>query len=271
MKGAMFKMKEYIKRHHELSKPIERIYWWIFRGSMIFAIFWSIFKMHDMTQAAQSAANLVGMFAWEIMMATSKKSLMSYIPSYVQNITLWGFFNGSFLGAFLNFYYSIPAYDMILHVLGGAEACFIGYELITAIQMRDKKTAPLSLILFGACGISFIFGTGWEVFEFTADQVMGIMSGIPGDSQHWSKALALEACEKYGCSMPNVIKPFDPTRYAIIDTMEDTIANVIGAVGMTLILKARPYHHRKNKDVNKLIEEGYDFGYGGRVIEKAAK
>ena len=271
MKGAMFKMKEYIKRHHELSKPVERIYWWLVRGAMLVSMGISVYRFmktkesEHLTQVAQTFANLVGMFAWEIMMATSKKSLMSYIPSYVQNITLWGFFNGSFLGAFLNFYYSIPVYDMVLHVLGGAEACFIGYELITAIQMRDKKTAPLSLILFGACGISFIFGTGWEVFEFTFDQLGH------GDSQHWSMALALEACEKYGCKMPNVIPALDDMRYALIDTMEDTIANVIGAVGMTLILKARPYHHRKNKDVNKLIEEGYDFGYGGRVIEKAVK
>lgn len=258
-------MKEYIKRHHDLSKLSERIYWWIMRLLMIGAILWSLIVRKDMTQVAQSSANLVGMFAWEIMMKTSNKNLMSYIPSYVQNITLTGFFLGSFGGAFLNFYYSIPVYDMLLHVFGGAEACFIGYELITAIQKRDKETAPIALILFGACGISFIFGVGWEIFEFTFDQLAG------GDSQHWSMQLAKEACEQYGCSMPNVIPALDDMRYALIDTMEDTIANVIGAVVMTLILKAKPYHHMGEKDTNKLLAQGKEFGYAGRVIETVNK
>lgn len=258
-------MKEYIKRHHALSKPGERIFWWIMRLIMIGSIIYSLVVTKDFTQVAQSCANLVGMFAWEIMMKTSQKSLLSYIPSYVQNITLVGFFLGSFGGAFLNFYYSIPVYDMLLHLFGGAEACFIGYELITAIQMRDKQTAPIALILFGACGISFIFGVGWELFEFTFDQLAG------GDSQHWSMELAKEACEQYGCSMPNVIPALDDMRYALIDTMEDTIANVLGAVIMTLILKAKPYHHSGNKDTNQLIAEGKEFGYAGRVVEKTAK
>lgn len=258
-------MKDYIKRHHELSKTSERVYWWIMRAAMIGAVLWSIFVRKDLTQAAQSSANLVGMFAWEIMMKTSKKNLMSYIPSYVQNVTLLGFFLGSFGGAFMNFYYSIPSYDMILHLFGGAEACFIGYELITAIQKRDRQTAPIALVLFGACGISFIFGVGWELFEFTFDQLAG------GDSQHWSMQLAKEACEQYGCAMPNVIPALDDMRYALIDTMEDTIANVLGAVIMTLILKAKPYHHMGKNDVNKAVLEGKDFGYAGRILEPAEK
>lgn len=261
-------MQEYIKRHHENSKLSERIYWWILRGLMMGAIIYSLImflKTKDserLTQVAQSGANLVGMFAWEIMMKASQKSMLSYIPSYVQNVSLLGFFLGSFGGAFLNFYYSIPAYDMILHVFGGAEAAFVGYEIITAIQKRDRKTAPIALVLFGACGISFIFGTGWEIFEFTFDQIAG------GDSQHWSMELAIEACKQYNCSMPNVIPALNDMRYALIDTMEDTIANVIGAVVMTLVLKVKPYHHMGKNDVNKAVAEDKGFGYAGRIIEK---
>ena len=201
-----------------------------------------------LTQVAQSSANLVGMFAWEIMLCTSEKSFLHYIPAYVQNITLLGFFLGSFGGAFINLYYSFPAYDILLHVFGGAEACFVGYEIITAIQIRDKKTAPVGLVLLGACGISFMLGNGWELFEFTYDQLAG------GDSQHWSYALAEEALRDYGAKIPNVIPELDPQRYALMDTMEDMIANVIGAVGMLIALKIKPYHHSGKNDVNKLIE-----------------
>ncbi len=226
---------------------------------MIYAIASSLyrfFKTGDnayLTQTLQSTANFVGMFAWEIMMMTKAGNMLHYIPAYVQNISLLGFFLGSFGGAYLNFYYSIPPYDIILHVFGGAEAVFVGYELIAAIQKRDRKTAPIALILLCACGFSFILGTGWELFEFTFDQIAG------GDSQHWSYQLAVEACEKYGCSMPNVINPLDPTRYALIDTMEDTIANTIGAVIMTIIIKIKPWHHSGKNDVNKAIENDVVF------------
>ncbi len=258
-------MKEYFNRLIALSKRSERIYWWILRIAMLGAMVYSAVlytKDKDsahLTQIAQSGANLVGMFAWEIMMTASRKSFLSYVPSYVQNISLLGFFLGSFGGAFLNFYYSIPPYDIILHVFGGAEAAFVGYEIITAIQKRDKTTAPIALVLFGACGISFIFGTGWEIFEFTYDQLAG------GDSQHWSMQLAMEACKQYSCSMPNVIPALDDMRYALIDTMEDTLANVVGAVVMTLILKIKPYHHSGKNDVNKAVEDGKDFGYAGVI------
>lgn len=252
-------MKKHVKTFIEKSKLSERIYWWVLRGLMLYAIGESIFKYIKtgdgayFTQVLQSSANLVGMFGWEIMMMTSKKSVLHYIPSYVQNITLLGFFLGSFGGAYLNFYYSIPPYDIILHVLGGAEAVFVGYELITAIQKRDRQTAPVALIVLCACGFSFILGAGWELFEFTYDQVAG------GDSQHWSYQLAVEACEKYNCAMPNVIDPLDPSRYALIDTMEDMIANTIGAAVMSVILWIIPWHHKGEKNVNKLIEAKVDF------------
>lgn len=254
-------MKNYIQKHHSLSKLSERIYWWVLRALMIGAIVYSFInylktkESSYLIQVLQSSANLVGMFAWEIMIKTSSKCCLSYIPSYVQNITLLGFFLGSFGGAFLNFYYSIPPYDIILHIFGGAEATFVGYELITAIQKRDKKAAPLALIVLGACGISLLLGTGWEIFEFTFDQIGN------GDSQHWSYQLAVEACEKYGCSMPNIIDPLDPARYALIDTMEDTIANVIGTAAVAIALWFRPYHHSGKNDVNKEIESGKSFAY----------
>ena len=246
-------MKEYVKKHHELSYLGERIYWWILRLLMVWAMIDSAFFKHDTTQVLQTGANLVGMFAWEIMLTKKRSSFFYYVPSYVQNITLLGFFLGSFGGAYMNFYYSIPAYDMILHVFGGAEACFIGYEIVTAIQKRDRKIAPVAMILLCSCGISFIFGTGWEIFEFTFDQIAG------GDSQHWSMELAKQAMEEYHCSMPNVIPALNDARYAILDTMEDTIAHVIGAVVMTLVFKINPYHHKGANNVNTLIEQGIEF------------
>ena len=55
-------------------------------------------------------------------------------------------------------------WDKILHLLGGAEAVFMGYELATAMQKRDKKQCDLPIVLLCALGFSFFISTCWELF-----------------------------------------------------------------------------------------------------------
>lgn len=231
-------MKNYIKTLNSKSKLWERILWWALRCVMIAGIINSAFVRKDIQQVLQMTANLVGIFAWEICMATSEKRILHYLPSYIQDIAAPGFFLASFGGAYLDFYYSIPNYDIILHLLGGAAGTWFGYEIITALQKRDKTRAHLSIVLMAALGFSFILGNGWELFEFTFDQVAG------GDSQHWSMELAKQAAAEHGIGLPNVLSALCDERYALIDTMEDMICNTIGSVVMYIILKKRPYHHK---------------------------
>ena len=241
-------MKAYIKRLLGASKKWEVVFWWILRAVMIGALIDSIFFRKDVQQSLQTGANLLLMFLWEIFQLFPAKTWLRQVPSYIQNFLAPGLFLASFGGAYLNFYYSVPVYDLVFHAVGGFAGAFAGYEVIVAMQKRDKVQCSAAIAVLGAFGFSFFAGTGWELFEFTFDQVAG------GDTQHWSFALAQQACEKYGCSMPNIIPELDPGRYALMDTMEDTVANVIGAVVMTLALKIKPYHHSGKNDVNKLIE-----------------
>lgn len=161
-----------------------------------------------------------------------------------------------------------------MHAALGAWAVIIGYEIATAMQKRDKKKTDVPVLLLAAFGFSFIVGTGWELFEFTFDQVAG------GDSQHWSQSLAIWAAEKY--NNPALAKPwiFDPSsyaprfneptdgtllyssleevynaRYAVIDTMEDIIFNTVGAVAAYIFLRVKPYNHKGKNDANATVEE----------------
>lgn len=165
----------------------------------------------------------------------------------------WGFANystvasvglllASFGGAFLNFYYSIFMWDKILHLLGGAEAVFMGYELATAMQKRDKKQCDLPIVLLCALGFSFFISTCWELFEFSFDQIAG------GDSQHWSYELA-----KAANNTRTFFKPRDPARFALMDTMTDIVFNTLGAVPFYIILKIAPYHHKGKNNVNEMF------------------
>ncbi len=275
-------MKEYFKTLVSVPKKWELVYWWILRATMIFAMVDAAFGLGrfgfgleqatNIQQVLQTLSNFVGMFAWEICMMFSKKKWPHYIPPLFQDGLILLLWLASFGGAYINFYYSVNSYDYIMHAALGFWAVIIGYEMATAMQKRDKKQCSTAVVLLCAFGFSFIVGTGWELFEFTFDQVAG------GDSQHWSQSLAIWASEKY--NNPGLAKPwiFDPTsyaarlnevtdgtplyssleevynaRYAVIDTMEDIIFNTIGAVAAYIFLRVRPYNHKGKNDTNSMF------------------
>lgn len=277
-------MNDYFKTITSKPKKWELIYWWILRATMIFAMVDAAFGLGrygfgleestNIQQVLQTFANFVGMFAWEICMLFSKKKWPHYIPPHFQDGLILLLWLASFGGAYINFYYSVNSYDYIMHAALGAYAVIIGYELCTAMQKRDKKQADLSVILLCSFGFSFIVGTGWELFEFTFDQVAG------GDSQHWSQSLALWAADTF--DNPGLAKPwiFNPAsyaprlkeitdgtvlyssaqevynaRYAVIDTMEDIIFNTLGAVAAYIFLKIKPYWHKGKNDVNAMFAD----------------
>lgn len=258
MFGVDIVEKSYFKRVLSMCSKGELIYWWILRALMIGGIVYRLINIDPKLgyyQPLQMSANLVGMFAFEICQMFPKKTYPRLFPSYFQNFTIIGFFLASFGGAFLNFYYLIPAYDKILHAYGCVEATIIGYELITAMQIRDKKTCPANIAALAAFGFAFIMANGWELFEFVYDQWFG------GDAQHWNYYRALEEAAENNQKLFWLI-PLDNfseedriLRFAIMDTMGDMILNVIGAVPTYIALRIRPYHHMGKNNVNKMIEE----------------
>lgn len=250
-------MKEYFKRITTIPKKWELIFWWVLRATMIVAMIDSAFGLGivrdepDIQQVLQTGANLLGMFAWEIFMLFPKNTWPRFCPTYLQSFMIPFLWCASFGGAYLNWYYSINSWDIILHTLVGGFGVIGGYELVTCMQKRDKKVCDVKVVLLCALGFAFFAGNCWELFEFTFDQVAG------GDSQHWSKALAEETAILYGnpnLATPNVIPELDPMRYAIMDTMEDIICNSVGSVLFYIGLRIKPYNHSGKNDVNKLIE-----------------
>ena len=87
-------------------KVWELIYWWILRGLMIFALIYTIVVGHGpmgeykgRNPWQQVAANLVGMFAYEIILLFFKEdSFFRNLSPRFQDITALGFFLGSFGG-----------------------------------------------------------------------------------------------------------------------------------------------------------------------------
>ncbi len=244
--------QSYFKRITSMPKKSEQIFWWILRLTQIGGIIYSLVVKTDLGfyQPLQMFANLVGMFAFEICQAFPKNTFPRYLPSYFQNISIIGFFLASFGGAFLNFYYILPGFDKALHLFGCMEAVFISYELLCAMQLRDKVIVPPRYMALCAFGLGFVFAAGWELFEFTFDQWFG------GDAQHWDLQKAIE--EVGGRENLFMLIPLDEerfeARFALMDTMGDAILNAVGAIPMYLFLRYKPYRHTGKNNINKIIE-----------------
>ncbi len=240
-------MKNYIQRLKDGCTTPRFVIWWIIRASLIFAFVKGFFpdagQEFDITDPLQVGANFLCTFVWEIFQFFPKKSILRHIPSSVQTFLICGIWCGSFGGKFLNLYYDFRWWDVILHFLGGAVCVFFGYEISCAILKCKKGSAPISLILLASVGFSFLASTCWELFEFSFDQVAGMLSGYPGDAQHWSLELAL--------GTPKELTLFDPindARWPLMDTMADIVLNSVGALISYIIIRIYPYRHKgKNK------------------------
>lgn len=113
------------------------------------------------------------------------------------------------------------------------------------MQKRDHATAPLSLVLLAAVGFSFLASTGWELFEFTFDQIAcksaAAINDIykAGDAQHWSYTIAENTAK-----VETLFNPYFRERWAIMDTMGDIILNTVGAMIAIIAIRIYPYRHK---------------------------
>lgn len=233
-------MQDYIKRLKDGCPKRRFVFWWIFRALMIYAFVAGFFKKpFDITDPLQVFANFLCMFVWEVFMMFPEKSTFRHVPSSVQSFLIVGVFAASFGGKFMNFYYDLRWWDSALHLIGGAACVFAGYELACALMKREKTAASVTMVLFAAVGFSFIGSTLWELFEFSFDQVAGMMSGYPGDAQHWSLELALNTPKEL-----TLFNPIVAERWPIMDTMGDMVLNTVGAALAYIFLKFVPYRHK---------------------------
>lgn len=259
-------MKEYFDRIINTPKKHTLVIWWVFRALLLFAFVYGLIgfikginnpfsgKPFDITDPLQVGANILCTFVWEIFMMLPKNNSLRYVAPGVQTALIVGIFLGSFGGKFLNLYYFSNALDVGMHFVGGGACVIFGYEIIAAMQKKEKVSIPVPIVLLCAMGFSFIASVGWELFEFTFDQISCMSAkaaDLPviqatGDAQHWNYALS-----QIGGSVKHpLIDPVYIERWPLMDTMSDTVLNTLGALIAIVFLRFVPYHHRGKNDLN---------------------
>ena len=267
-------METYIKRITSVVRPWQIAFWWMIRITIFAAIFIPPVPATEMTHTQsvlQMCANFATTFLWEIFMLFPEKTFIRQLPPAVQNISAPFILLTSFCGAYLGFYYSIWCWDAALHVLGSFFGVNLCYEVLCAIQKRDRRAMNVTVLIVASVGLCFLFGVIWEIFEFSFDQI------VPGgDTQHWDvlrfhegyrnifmpthmtapdaelmKAIAeLGPAEKAALTVSD-LKYF--LRMSLMDTMSDTVCNAAGGIAGFVLLKLLPYRHRGENNLNLLF------------------
>ncbi len=130
---------------------------------------------------------------------------------------LWG---AIFAGEVWEFYYHIPIWDDMLHLLGSMMAAMLGFSLIDILNSDTSRGAvrlsPFFISLF-AVTFAISIGALWELYEFTFDGLLGLNMqkfAEPITGEDGAPPILMELCG----------------REALIDTMTDIAIDALGAV-----------------------------------------
>lgn len=220
--------------------PRTYAFWWVIRLAMVGLFIKSLFdEPFQPVISVEILMNLGVMFVWELCMLLPKWTVFQYVQPLMQTAIIIVDFIAVITAYLFNFYYEVRLWDTFLHFCCGIGIVFLGYEFACALIKKEKKTASATMIILASVGYSFMCSTLWEIFEFTGDQVIGLVTGTLAHSQFWDYG-RLIGTDK----IQTIFEYFDIGRYPIMDTMGDIFMNVSGAILGAIVLKVYPYRHK---------------------------
>lgn len=247
-------MKEYISRMKSGCKMPIYISWWIMRALMLVAFVMN-FKGENVIVTGQIhiAVCFLASFLWELSLSMPKKSLFRLIPSSIHTVINIGLTISAVLGVWLDMYYGFILFDPLIQAFFGFVSVLYGYEIAYAMVKKEHFAATKAMIFYAAFGVSFILFNIWELGEFFSDQLIGHISGQPGNAQFWSVALA-EGTAREGGVIPALVEE----RVPLMDIMLDVIVHFISSFAALVFINVYPYRLRGKYK--------YDAEYGNNVV-----
>ncbi len=252
-------MKEYISRLKAGCKAPVYILWWVLRVLMLVAFIMN-FSADSFTVTGQIhiAACFAGSFFWELSLAMPQKSLFRLIPSSIHTVLNIGLAVSAVMGIWLNMYYELKLFDPLVQAFFGFVSVLYGYEIAYALVKKEHFAATKAMIFYAAFGVSFMLFNVWELGEFFTDQLLGHISGQPGNAQFWSVVLA-EGTAREGGVIPALVEERAP----LMDIMLDIIVHFASSFAALIYINVFPYRLRGKYK--------YDAEYGNNVVSVKKK
>ncbi len=127
-----------------------------------------------------------------------------YLPKRLQVVITLFIFAAQVLGEMNGFYDKIPWWDTMLHATSGIVLGIVGFLFVYLLNENgdaNVNLSPIFVIIVAFC-FAITMGVAWEIFEFSADRLLGY----------------------------NMQKFRLPGQDGLVDTMEDLIVDAIGAI-----------------------------------------
>lgn len=127
-----------------------------------------------------------------------------YLPKRLQVVITLFIFAAQVLGEMNGFYDKIPWWDTMLHATSGIVLGIVGFLFVYLLNEKgdaNVNLSPIFVIIVAFC-FAITMGVAWEIFEFSADRLLGY----------------------------NMQKFRLPGQDGLVDTMEDLIVDAIGAI-----------------------------------------
>ncbi len=135
------------------------------------------------------------------------------IPAGINIFLLIFLYAAIILGEFRRFYFYVPGWDKMLHIVSGAFLAALSFSVITMLNGYDIiKMNPLFVAIFTFC-FAMTLGVLWEFYEYAWDTFAGLNMQKYADAQ----------------GVPHV------GRAALADTMGDLIVDAIGAISVSIL------------------------------------
>lgn len=177
---------------------------------------------------------VLGIFAM-LLPGFLRKRIDLQIPSTMLVLYALFLYCAIYLGEVRSFYYTVPHWDTILHTFSGAMLGALGFSFITLLNRTDKvpvNLSPAFVAIFALC-FALALGVMWEVYEYTADLLMGTNM------------------QKFGTEAGELFLG----QAALADTMKDLIVDTVGALAIS-VLGYLSLKHKKGWVEKLLVRKG---------------
>ena len=145
---------------------------------------------------------------------------------------------GALLGAVYGFYQKIEIWDEIMHTACGFFTALVGFCSWDAVKGDGRGDLPLGYRIFVAISFAVAVAGIWELYEFTADQLIGtdmqrdtVINSISSYFVGTSPFIVNRVTDIRDVALDGISLGLDGyLDIGLIDTMIDILMNVLGAV-----------------------------------------
>ena len=230
----------------------------VYTGLRLLVIFVLILQIFNQNyeQVFLCGLTLVLMIMPSVVQVTFKMEF----PSMLEIIILLFIFAAEILGEIASFYIHFPYWDTILHTLSGFLCAALGLSLVEILNGDERlkfRLSPLFMAIVAFC-FSMTIGVLWEFFEFGMDSffqldmqkdtVITSISSTYIDPTHSNKRIPIKNIREVYID-GEVLPVNGYLDIGLIDTMEDLLVNLVGAITFAIL----GFVYLKHKD-KRLME-----------------